>query len=86
MRKWAVSISLEGKDILFISDNEISGVDNVEEYRNEILDCVQNVMSFIGVKETKADICRMGGLHDWTDYDVNMHSHCKKCGIDLFPF
>jgi len=87
MKKWSVSIGIEGIGVLFInSDGEIERLDNIEDYRTEILACVENIMGLMGVKNVEANVCPLGGLHDWTEYDVNMMSRCTKCGIDLLPF
>ena len=48
---WSVEIKIDGENKLYISHNELSGVDNVSDYADTIRMIARQLMGFIG-KET----------------------------------
>lgn len=45
---WAVTVSVDGKSVLTIESNCLSGVENVAEYEYEIETAAHHLLSFIG--------------------------------------
>jgi hypothetical protein len=50
-RPWAVTVAVEGEEILTIESASLSGVSNVEEFRKEILCAAEHLRCFIGTGE-----------------------------------
>jgi hypothetical protein len=48
MKNWSVEIKIDGESKLYISHNELSGVDNVADYTDEIRHCAESLLGFIG--------------------------------------
>ena len=44
---------VNGENVLYISHNELSGVDNIEDYADEIRIAAENLLSFIGKPDDK---------------------------------
>ena len=51
-KHWQVSIDVDGENILYMSPNEICGVDNIEDYRDYILYVIENLRGFIGTNSS----------------------------------
>ena len=47
-RKWSVSVQVDGVNVLNISSDDYSGVENIGEYRSEVLEATYNLIAFIG--------------------------------------
>lgn len=45
---WSVTVSVDGKDILNIESGCLSGIENVSDYRKEIIEAAENLLAFIG--------------------------------------
>lgn len=49
---WSIEIKINGESILCISHNELSGLDDIEKYAEEIRYCAKQLLSFIGDGKT----------------------------------
>lgn len=47
-RKWSVSVQVDGVNVLNISSDDYSGVENIGEYRSEVLEAAENLIAFLG--------------------------------------
>jgi hypothetical protein len=47
-RKWSVSVQIDGENVLNISSDDYSGVENIAEYRSEVLKAAENLIAFMG--------------------------------------
>jgi hypothetical protein len=47
-KHWSVEIKINGENVLYISHNELSGIDDVEKYADEIRMCAKHLLAFIG--------------------------------------
>lgn len=45
---WSVEIKVDTESKLYISHNELSGVDNIMDYTEEIRNCANSLLGFIG--------------------------------------
>ena len=45
---WSVEIKINGESVLYISDNELSGIHDIEKYAKEVRYCAENLLAFIG--------------------------------------
>jgi hypothetical protein len=48
MKHWEVNISVDGNEILTISSQHLSGIDNVSDYDAEIKVAAESLLGFIG--------------------------------------
>lgn len=48
IQSWAVTVIVNGNQILTIGHNHLSGVDNIEDYDDAIRNCAMHLLSFIG--------------------------------------
>ena len=56
VRHWAVTVSVEGNEVVTIESNCLSGIENVTDYRKEIIEAAENLLAFIGTgKESSFD-------------------------------
>jgi hypothetical protein len=51
VRYWAVTVAVDGAEILTIESECLSGIENVSEYRKEIIEAAENLLAFIGTGE-----------------------------------
>lgn len=47
-KHWAVTVKVDGKVVLNMEPNEISGATNVEDYAATIRECAHRLLAFIG--------------------------------------
>jgi hypothetical protein len=47
-RSWAVTINVNGDQILTIGHNHLSGIENIDDYTNAIENCAEHLLAFIG--------------------------------------
>lgn len=47
-RKWSVTVEVDGEFVVAISSDDLVGVPNVDDFREEILDAARNLIAFIG--------------------------------------
>ena len=45
---WSVDIKIDGKCILIIESNMLSGVNDIEKYKQTIKEIAHNILAFIG--------------------------------------
>lgn len=48
---WAVSVDVNAETILTIGSNHLSGVNNIEDYRQTIINCAKHLLAFVGEPE-----------------------------------
>lgn len=48
VRKWSVTVEVDGDFVVAISSDDLCGVPNVDDFREEILDAARNLIAFIG--------------------------------------
>lgn len=53
--EWSVEIKLDGENKLYISHNEVSGVDNISDYADTIRMIARQLMGFIGKEAVEND-------------------------------
>ncbi|MBU9164238.1 hypothetical protein [Burkholderia multivorans] len=53
---WAVTVEVNGVGILTISDNCVSGIDNIAEFDGIVRNCAQHLIGFIGQPEPRAEV------------------------------
>ena len=86
-KNWSVTVNIDGEDILCLSSNGLSGVNNVEEFRGYVLLCAEHLTSFIGQDSRESDICVGGGQHEYSAYYSGVGAYpCVKCGKLFEPF
>lgn len=56
MRKWRVEVYVEGENVVNIEDESLSGLENVSDFREEILCAADNMIAFIGRESTPFEI------------------------------
>ena len=69
VRHWSVTVSVEGEEVVTIESNCLSGIENVTDYRKEIISAAENLFAFIGTgKEVfefddmpNAEVCQPEG-------------------------
>ena len=49
---WSVEVKINGENVLFISHNELSGIDDIEKYAEEIRHCAKHLLAFIGEEDS----------------------------------
>ena len=52
-RKWSVTVEVDGEFVLAISSDDLCGVPNVDDFREQILDAARNLIAFIGTDKSK---------------------------------
>jgi hypothetical protein len=45
---WEVSVSINGENVLTIGHDHLSGIENIDDYADEVRNCAQHLLSFIG--------------------------------------
>lgn len=51
VRHWRVTVAVEGGEILTIESECLSGIENVTDFRKEIIEAAENLLAFIGTGE-----------------------------------
>lgn len=51
VRHWSVTVTVEGMDVVTIESNCLSGLENVTDFRPEIIEAAENLLAFIGTGE-----------------------------------
>jgi hypothetical protein len=52
---WSVEIQIDGENKLYISHNELSGVDNISDYADTIRMIARQLLGFIGKESSNDD-------------------------------
>lgn len=52
-RKWSVTVEVDGDFVVAISSDDLCGVPNVDDFREEILDAARNLIAFIGSEKSE---------------------------------
>ena len=52
VKHWAIRIDINGENVLNIESGCLSGIDDITEYRQTILNCAEHLKSFIGTENT----------------------------------
>lgn len=52
-RKWSVTVEVDGEFVVAISSDDLCGVPNVDDFREEILDAARNLIAFIGSEKSE---------------------------------
>jgi hypothetical protein len=47
-KHWAVTVRVDGEEILTIESNSLSGASNVSDYREQIVTAADHLIAFIG--------------------------------------
>lgn len=69
---WAVTVNVNGEDVLTISHNHLAGVENIDDYADVVRECGRHLLSFIGnVQEPPPHEC----------YGIS--GYCMECGSKL---
>lgn len=53
---WAVTVEVNGVGILTISNNCVSGIDNIADFDGIVRNCAQHLIGFIGQPEPRAEV------------------------------
>ncbi|MBR8360140.1 hypothetical protein KDW10_22665 [Burkholderia vietnamiensis] len=53
---WSVTVEVNGVGILTISDNCVSGIDNIADFDGIVRNCAQHLIGFIGQPEPRAEV------------------------------
>ncbi len=48
---WAVTVNVNGNPILTIGHNDLSGIENIDDYADIVRNCARHLLSFIGEPE-----------------------------------
>lgn len=48
VRHWSVTVAVEGTNVVTIESNCLSGLENVTDFRPEIIEAAENLLAFIG--------------------------------------
>lgn len=51
VRHWSVTVAVEGTNVVTIESNCLSGLENVTDFRPEIIEAAENLLAFIGTGE-----------------------------------
>jgi len=52
-RHWRISVDVDGENVVNIESNSLSGVENVSDYRQEIIEAAENLIAFIGREDSE---------------------------------
>ena len=52
---WSVEIKIDGENKLYISHNELSGVDNISDYADTIRMIARHLIAFIGKENSNLE-------------------------------
>ncbi|MBR8475791.1 hypothetical protein [Burkholderia cenocepacia] len=55
---WAVTVEVNGVGILTISDNCVSGIDNIADFDGIVRNCAHHLIGFIGQPEPRAEVTK----------------------------
>lgn len=47
-RHWAVTVEVDGEKVLTIESEHLSGVPNIDDYRDEVVTAAKHLLSFMG--------------------------------------
>jgi hypothetical protein len=47
-KTWEVEIRVNGETILTLGSSHLSGIENIDDYANDVRNCAQHLLSFIG--------------------------------------
>lgn len=47
-RSWAVTVAVDGEDILTLSSTGLCGLENIQDYADVIRNCGEHLLAFIG--------------------------------------
>jgi len=47
---WGVDIRINGERVLTIESNCLSGIDNIDDYRETVIECARHLLAFIGAE------------------------------------
>lgn len=50
---WGVDIRINGERVLTIESNCLSGIDNIDDYRETVIECARHLLAFIGEDKPK---------------------------------
>lgn len=45
---WSVTVSVDGQEVVTIESNSLSGIENVSDYREQIITAADHLIAFIG--------------------------------------
>jgi len=48
VKHWAVEIRVNGDEILTLESNCLSGIENIADYRDVVVNCAEHLLAFIG--------------------------------------
>lgn len=48
VQSWAVTVAVNGEDILTIGSTHLSGIENIDDYADAVRTCAKHLLSFIG--------------------------------------
>jgi hypothetical protein len=51
VQSWAVTVSVNGDQILTIGHNHLSGIENIDDYKEAVENCARHLFSFIAGRE-----------------------------------
>ena len=52
---WAVTVEVNGENILTIGHNHLAGIENIDDYADVVRNCGQHLLSFIGTVRIAVD-------------------------------
>lgn len=50
-RHWSVTVTVDGLDVITIESSSLSGLDNVTDFRKEIIESANHLLAFIGTDD-----------------------------------
>lgn len=48
VQSWAVTVTINGDEVLTISNSHLSGIENIADYADAVRNCGEHLLAFIG--------------------------------------
>lgn len=48
---WAVTVSINGDEVLTIGRDELAGIPNIDDYAKQVRECARHLLAFIGEED-----------------------------------
>lgn len=71
VQHWGVDVRIDGERVLTIESNSLSGIDNIDKYKETVKECAYHLLSFIG-GEKSCSKCKYFANKNW-------YTRCQKC-------
>lgn len=85
-RHWRVTVEADGKQILCIESNCLSGIPNIQDYAITVRNCARHLLAFIGDRDYTALQQEVETLRERLNREENAHAELQaRCFDNGFP-